>query len=266
MTAGLLSRDILCGDMPAHVVFPAGAQGLPVVVLMHERYGLVEHTKDLARRCAADGYVVIAPDFFHRHPDPAALHAGAGHCDMSDSEAIERIDRALAALANEPAADLARVAVAGYCQTGRYPVVYAAQRKIAAAIAWYGAAAPREWPVTERQPVAYEEVIAGLSCRVFGAFGEADHLISLDDVRRFRAALEASRKSYEIHVYAGAPHGWLNDTMPGRYRKAQADAGWAHQQAFLARAFSHADASAVTQHYDCACAASYDFTRNRRLA
>ena len=40
------------------------------------------------------------------------------------------------------------------------------------------------------------------------AFGEADHIISLDDVRRFRDALETHRKSYDIHVYKGAPHGW----------------------------------------------------------
>jgi hypothetical protein len=36
---------------------------------------------------------------------------------------------------------------------------------------------------------------------------------------RFYSPLEADCKSYEIHRYAGALHGWLNDTMPGRYCK-----------------------------------------------
>ena len=53
---------------------PATATKVPAVVLMHERYGLVQHTKDLATRFARDGLVCIAPDFFHKHPDQTALH------------------------------------------------------------------------------------------------------------------------------------------------------------------------------------------------
>jgi len=74
-------------------------------------------------------------------------------------------------------------------------------------------------------------------CPVFAAFGETDHIISLDDVRRFRNSLETHGKTYDINVYKDAPHGWLNDTMPGRYRKVQADAGWAAQQRFLLEVF-----------------------------
>jgi hypothetical protein len=43
----------------------------------------------------------------------------------------------------------------------------------------------------------------------------------------------------DVH-YKGAPHGWLNDTMPGRYRKPQAEAGWAAQQRFLSEFFAGA--------------------------
>jgi hypothetical protein len=76
------------------------------------------------------------------------------------------------------------------------------------------------------------------SLPVFAAFGEADHIISIEDVQRFRNCLEANRSCYHIHIYDGAPHGWLNDTMPGRYRKPQADAGWAAQQRFLSKVFA----------------------------
>ncbi|MPZ41724.1 MAG: dienelactone hydrolase family protein, partial [Rhizobiales bacterium] len=51
-------------------------------------------------------------------------------------------------------------------------------------------------------------MISAVSCPVFGAFGEGDHIISLDDVLRFRNCLEANKKSYDIHTYRGAPHGW----------------------------------------------------------
>ncbi len=80
-----------------------------------------------------------------------------------------------------------------------------------------------------------DEIIAGVECPVLGIFGEADHVISLADVRRLRDCLDRHRKSYTIKVYPDAPHGWLNDTMPGRYRRAQAEAGWALQLAFLER-------------------------------
>jgi dienelactone hydrolase len=49
------TQEIVCpGGMPAYVARPAATGRVPVVVLMHERYGLVAHTRDLARRCAAD--------------------------------------------------------------------------------------------------------------------------------------------------------------------------------------------------------------------
>jgi len=64
------NEEIECpGGMPAFLAYPKAPGRHPVVVLMHERYGLVAHAKDLARRCAADGYVVLAPNFFFRHPD-----------------------------------------------------------------------------------------------------------------------------------------------------------------------------------------------------
>jgi carboxymethylenebutenolidase len=232
---------------------------------MHERYGLVEHTKHLARRCAADGFLTLAPNFFFRHPDQKALNAGDARYDLSDPDSISLLNASLAALRDRPAADLGRIAVAGYCQTGRHPLVYASQTKIAAAIVWYGAASKREWAVTETQPVALEDRIAKLECPVFGAFGSDDHIISVDDVRQLRDSLERHKKSYEIHLYAGAPHGWLNDTMPGRYRKPQADAAWRAQQRFLRDVFTGGWAgNTVHWRFESAFGTNYDFSKNKR--
>jgi carboxymethylenebutenolidase len=263
----ITTQDIVCDNgMPAMLAYPAGGGSFPTVILMHERYGLVKHTRDQAMRCARDGFAVVAPNFFFRHPDQKVLNAGDSRYDITDPESVELMQAALAALKKHPVADLTKIVVMGYCQTGRHPLVFAAEVPISAAVVWYGAASTREWEVNKRQPKPLDDIIAALPCPVFGAFGEADHIISIDEVRRFRNALEQHKKSYEIHVYKGAPHGWLNDTMPGRYRKPQADAGWAAQQRFLADVFGGGyDRNAVRWHFECDSSPDYDFSKNVRM-
>jgi carboxymethylenebutenolidase len=264
--SGIRSATTTCGDgMPAFVAVPDTAAKVPVVVVMHERYGFVRHTRDLAERFARDGYVAIAPDLYYKHPDQDALHRGDVGYDMTDSEAVAGLNAAIDALAAIPQADASRIAVMGTCQTGRHPLVLAATRPMAAALVWYGSAQPREWEVTKKYPRALEEIIAAVDCPVLGMFGETDHLISVDDVRRFRDCLERHGKSFRIHIYRDAPHGWLNDTMPGRYREAQAEAAWTAQREFLREVFAGGyDRATHRQRYEAGIAADYDFSRNVR--
>ena len=265
--ADITTQDIVCDNgMPAFLAYPAGDGPFPTVILMHERYGLVKHTRDQAMRSARDGFAVLAPNFFFRHTDQHILNAGDSRYDMTDPESVELINAALAAMKKQTIADPKHVAVCGYCQTGRHPLVFAAEVPISAAVVWYGAASKREWEVNKVQPKALDDIIAALPCPVFGAFGETDHIISLDDVRRFRDSLERHKKSYDIHIYKDAPHGWLNDTMPGRYRKSQADAGWAAQQRFLTEVFGGGyDSATIRWQFECASSPSYDFSKNVRL-
>jgi carboxymethylenebutenolidase len=266
--SGIRSWAITCGvDMPAFVAVPGGTAKAPAVVVVHERYGLVRHTRDLAERFARDGFVAIAPDLYFRHPDQEALHRGDANCDVTDPDALTALGAAMDALETVPQADLTRLAIMGVCQTGRLPLVVAASRPIAAALIWYGAAQPREWAVNSKYPHALDEIIAAVDCPVLGMFGEADHLISIDDIWRFRDCLEHHGKTYSIHVYRGAPHGWLNDTMSGRYRGAQAEAAWADQRAFLQQVLAPGyDRSTRVQRYAADIAADYDFSRNVRHA
>ncbi len=261
-----ISEHICANGMPAWITKPRTPGKYPVIVFMHERYGLVKHTLDLSQRCAIDGFVVVTPNFFFRHPDLPGLNQGEGRYDMTDPESVELIDAAFALAKTDPSSDMSRIAVAGYCQTGRHPLVYASQRKLSAAVVWYGACSPREWSANERQPEKLEDVIAAVDCPVFGAFGEADHIISLQDVRRFRDTLETAAKTYEIHIYPGAPHGWLNDTMPGRYRAPQANAGWADQQNFLKQVMAPGFAPGlVSWKFQSESGRNYDFSKNVRL-
>ena len=267
MTKTIINKDLtLKGGMPAYLAAPDVKGKVPAIVLMHERYGMVQHTKDLADRFAREGYVCMAADCFYKHPDQVALHKGDARYDLSDPESVEYLSIAIDALADVPQADTSKVAVKGVCQTGRHPLILAAARPISAALVWYGAASKREWEVNKYQPVPLDDVIAKLDCPVLGIFGEADHIISINDVRHFRDSLERHNKSYTINIYHGAPHGWLNDTMPGRYRRPQAEAALAAQLAFLKEVFSpNYDKTRRIQRYSAEISLDYDFSKNVRL-
>jgi carboxymethylenebutenolidase len=261
-----ISEHRCANGMPAWITKPKAPGKYPVVVLMHERYGLVQHTLDLSQRCAIDGFLVVTPSFFFKHPDLPNLNKGEGRYDITDPESVELIDAAFALAKTDANADMSRIAVAGYCQTGRHPLVYASQRKLNAAVVWYGACSDREWGSNERQPKKLVDVIAAVECPVFGAFGEADHIISLDNVRQFRNTLEDANRTYEMHIYPGAPHGWLNDTMPGRYRAPQANAGWSDQQNFLKKVLAPGyKAERITWSFQSESGKDYDFSKNVRL-
>jgi carboxymethylenebutenolidase len=252
--------------MPAFVARPSEAGRYPVIVLMHERYGLVEHTEHLAERCASDGFVVVAGNFFFEHPDQAGLADGSARCDLSDPDAVRLIQSAFDAMKDDPQADLQRTAVAGYCQTGRHPLVYAAQHSPTAVVLWYGGAGRKEWPVSEIHPEPFEDVVAKVRCPVFAAYGDKDHIIAVENVRKLRGIFEDNLTSYDINIYQGAPHGWLNSTMPGRYRKMQADAAWSDQQRFLAANLSpERKTDTVSWSFNAVVSADYDFSKNVRL-
>jgi len=266
--ADIVTKSLtLKGGLPAFLAVPGNAKGrVPAVVLMHERYGFVRHTQDLAERFAHDGFVCIAPDCFYKHPDQKALHAGDGRYDLTDPESVEYLSIAYDELKNVAQADSEKVAVKGVCQTGRHPLILASERPIGAALVWYGAASKREWDTNERQPKPFEDAIAKIDCPVLGVFGEADHIISLDDVCKFRNVLEKHKKSYEIHIFKGAPHGWLNDTMPGRYRREQAERGWIAQRNFLKEVFGPTyDRQALNWKFESGSSRDYDFKKNVRL-
>jgi carboxymethylenebutenolidase len=117
----IVTKRITCsGDLPAFLAMPVDAVKAPVMIQMHERYGLVQHTLDLARRHAREGFVCIAPDFFYKHPDQAALHRGDAGYDLTDPEALECFDAAIEAVGHVPQADPSRLVAMGVCQTAPF--------------------------------------------------------------------------------------------------------------------------------------------------
>ena len=82
------------------------------------------------------------------------------------------------------------------------------------------------------------ELIPKLTCPVFGGFGELDPAVPLDHIQRFRSELEQHGTSYTIQIYAGAPHGWMNHTLPNRYRPEQSEAAWGDLLGFFRQVFA----------------------------
>jgi len=130
----------------------------------------------------------------------------------------------------------------------------------------YGAIGGREWLANELRPTPADQLVTGCASPVLGIFGEADHIISIDDVLKFRGCLEQSKKSYHVRIYHDAPHGWLNDTMPGRYRKEAAKDAWNLMMSFLKKSFSNGwDSNRITWTFESDYSTEYDFKKNVRM-
>jgi carboxymethylenebutenolidase len=255
---------------PALLCVPKAPGRHACAMILHEKYGLVPHTENLARKLAADGFVVLAPDLFYEYPDQEALHRGEVWVDLTDEGVLQGCEDVFWCLSDVPGADPEHLGIVGVCQSGRYPLVWAAKHRLDAAIVFYGGITGRAWETTEQQcslAAVLDDMLTAGSDRVLGIFGEADHLIPIDGVLRFRNELEQRNISYQISVYGSMPHGWLNDTMPGRYRPVEAQLAWDEAVTYLRmKTDPQANSSAVEWAFRSMKSPDYDFSKNTRLA
>jgi carboxymethylenebutenolidase len=265
-----VSEAVRFGDgLEGHLFLPRGGGKAGAVVILHERYGLVQHTLDLAQKLAGDGYVALAPDLFSRwQGDKEALKRGDVHAKLADEEIGLVVNGGLDFLKSHPRVDGGKLAVMGVCQSGRYPISIGCERHdLAALVVFYGAAQDSDWQTNEYQPKTMPDMIARTTAPGLYVFGESDHVISVDNILRIKGTLEEARKSYRMKVYPNMPHGWLNDTMPGRYRPAEAKDAWQLLLTFLDDTFSRRwpGPGRVKWELHSDFAEDYDFSKNVRL-
>ena len=194
----------------AHLGVPSGAGKKPVVIPLHERYRIVQHTTALGQKFVDAGYVTIVPDFFSRFTgDREALARGDDRCELNDEEVLLDLDAVVNHLRTVPEADLSKIAMSGVCQTGRQPILAAAKRNdIRAAVVLYGAVYDADWkshPI-RREPI--DKLMQEIKCPLTAVFGELDNLIHRDNIVRMFTVLAAAKKSFDIRIYADAPHGF----------------------------------------------------------
>jgi len=268
-TTGISPTTVRFGSgISALRALPKAKDRRPAVIILHERYGIDQHTKDLTGKLTQAGFVGLAPDLFHRFTgDRKAVLRGEQRVELRDDEALEDLNAAVDYLKKSSNVDGSRIGIIGVCQTGRQPLLLAANRNdIAGAVVLYGAVGGREWLGNDARPTPVADLIAKVNCPVLGIFGEADHIISVDDVLKFRTCLEQGRKNYHVRLYRDAPHGWLNDTMPGRYRKEAAKDAWGLMIGFLKTCFANgSESQRIMWKFESDYSAQYDFKNNVRL-
>jgi carboxymethylenebutenolidase len=144
-STGIKPTMIKFGGIGAVRALPKAKGKRPAVILLHERYGIDQHTKDLTVKLAQAGFVGLAPDLFHRFTgDRKALMRGEVRVDLTDDGALADLNRAMEYLQKLKQVDSARIGIIGVCQTGRQPVLLAAKRNdLAGAVVLYGAVGGR---------------------------------------------------------------------------------------------------------------------------
>ena len=251
----------------AFLGIPEGIGKRPAIIHMHERYGIVQHTTDLGEKYVKAGYVTIVPDYFSRFTgDRAKLAEGNDRCELDDRQVLSDTDAVVAYLGTLPQVDMSKIAMSGVCQTGRQPILVAAKRDfLSAAVVLYGAVYDADWKSHPMRPESIETLMRQMTCPLTAVFGELDNLIHLDNIVRMATVLAAAKKSFGIRVYPDAPHGFLNDTMPGRFRPAQAEAAWNQITSFLKSVFAGEwKSDRAIWRFEADSSLDYDFTKMKR--
>jgi len=221
------------GDIPAYQAMPASGGPFPVVLVVQEIFGVHEHIKDVCRRFAKLGYYAVAPELFARATDTSTLttidEGRAAAAKVSDKQVMSDLD-STTAFAKTERGDVNRLGITGFCYGGRVVWLYSAHSPVLkAGVAWYGRITG---PTNEMQPKNPLDLVDSLKAPVLGLYGGADQGIPNADVEKMQAALKAARKSSEIVLYDGAPHGFHADYRPS-YRETPAKDGWQRLRAWF---------------------------------
>ncbi|MBF8267149.1 MAG: carboxymethylenebutenolidase [Dehalococcoidia bacterium] len=225
--------DIIGGYMAR----PLGAGPHPGVILIMEVFGLVEHTKEMARKFAARGYITIAPDLFYREgPGDTATIAALirERGGVPDSRFMADMEGAVGAL-RSVATFNGKIGCIGHCSGGRHSLLFACStRNLNAAVVCYGGGIVTD-QLTPSRPKAVIDMVPDLRYPLLGLFGEADRNPSPEHVARLDEELKKHHKEYELKSYPqDVGHGFFADYRPS-YRQEAAVDGWERIFAFFGK-------------------------------
>jgi carboxymethylenebutenolidase len=190
-------------SVKAWVVYPERATKAPVVVVVHEIYGLSTWVRGVADQLAADGFIAIAPDLLTGKVAPAP---GSDTLTQAAASAAIRtlatpdVQRQLAAAGQYgmslPAAEK-RYGTVGYCWGGSTSFMHAVASPpgLGAAVVYYGTSPA-------------DSLLTRIKVPVLGLYGGQDARVNAT-VPPAEAAMRALGKTFEPHTFAGAGHGFL---------------------------------------------------------
>lgn len=223
------------GEISAYLAHPAVGSGFPVVLVVHEIFGVHEHIKDVCRRLAKLGYLAIAPELFTRQGDVSSMSdiseiIARAVSKVSDAQVIADLDATVNFVGKRTHGDVKRLAITGFCWGGRITWLYCAHNpQVKAGVAWYG---KLTGAVSELQPAHPADIAPQLKVPVLGLYGGKDNSIPLDSIERMRRLLTAVDSRSAIQIYPDAPHAFFADYRPS-YRKEDAEDGWKRLQDWL---------------------------------
>jgi carboxymethylenebutenolidase len=241
-------------SLMAWVVYPQTRGKAPVVVVVHEIFGLQTWVRGVADQVAADGFIAIAPDFLSRvrgGPSTTELPGNEATGLIRGVDAAER-NRAIVAAANYamtlPAAEQ-RYGVIGYCWGGSttfYHAIHGGVKGFSGGVAFYGlpyttGGAPATATTPAIPATLAVDSLAKIKAPIMLLSGSKDARIgaampALDSVMR------ALGKNYSGTNYDGAVHGFLRaqddpkttrDTAEEAANVAATRDGWPKTIAFL---------------------------------
>jgi carboxymethylenebutenolidase len=224
--------EILVGNgrMGGYLARPKDGAAHPGVIVWMEIFGVNAHIREVTERVAREGYIALAPDFFHRSfpglevgYDPKGMEVGMkGLASLDADQMIADAKAAVAALRAQPGCT-GKVGAMGFCIGGHMTYLTACETDVRAAASFYGGgiaapAGPGGAPAT----IGRTEKIKG---KIVCLFGGKDAFIPQSQVEAIRAALAKHAIRNEVVVYPDADHGFFCDQR-GTYQKAAAEDAW----------------------------------------
>jgi carboxymethylenebutenolidase len=214
------------------IVYPERKDRAPVVLVIHEIFGLTDWARSVADQLAAEGFIAVAPDFLSGKgpegkgssslaPDAARQLNSA----LQPAEVVSRLN-AVAAWATKLPAATVRFGVVGYCWGGGISFLYATEQPdLGAAVVYYGVS-----PATP--------ALARVRAPVLGLYGGDDARVNAT-VPAAQEEMKRLAKRYEVEIYDGAGHAFLRqqDAREGANLRA-AQRAWPRTVQFLKAALS----------------------------
>lgn len=183
------------------VVYPEVKHKAPVVLVIHEIFGMTDWVRSVADQLAANGYIAVAPDLLS-----GMGPKGGGSDEFPDTQAtmkaVSSLDpdqitadlNAVADYAKKLPASNGKLAVVGFCWGGGQSFRFATNRKdLAAAYVFYGPT-PKD--------------LSAITAPVDGFYAGNDARIS-STVPQTKEDMKKAGKKYEAVIYEGAGHGFM---------------------------------------------------------
>jgi carboxymethylenebutenolidase len=210
--------------LKAFVVYPERKEKAPVVIVIHEIFGLTDWVRGVCDQLAENGVIAIAPDLLsgqtYADIDGARKAISALPKEQVTADLNATADYALTKI---PAAN-GSLAVCGFCWGGGWTFGYASMNaKLKAAYSFYGVAVDNAADAGK------------IACPVYGFYGENDARVDAT-IPKAEELMKAAGKKYEPVTYKGAGHGFMREgempTANEANKKARDDA-WARWTTLL---------------------------------